>query len=138
MVTLEFGISKIRINTELKLKNSAKNSLWQIFLKIGVLRNFALFIGKHLCWSLRFNKAAGLKVCKKDALKNFAKFTGKHMCWSLFLNKVAGLKAYNFIEKRLQHRCFPDNIAKFLRTPFFKEHPWWLLLSVQKTHTRNF
>ena len=37
------------------------------------------------------------------------------MCWSLFLNKNAGLQYRNFIKKRLQHRCFPINIAKFLR-----------------------
>ena len=29
------------------------------------------------------------------------------------LNKVAGLKAWNFIKKRLQHRCFPVKFAKF-------------------------
>ena len=38
---------------------------------------------------------------------------------SLF-NKVAGLKACSFIKKRLQHRCFPVNIAKFLRAPILK------------------
>ena len=26
------------------------------------------------------------------------------------------------------HRCFPVNFAKFLSTPFFIEHLWWLLL----------
>ena len=49
------------------------------------------------------------------------------MLESLF-DKVAGLKVCNFIKKRLQHRCFPVNIAKFLRTVFFIEHHWWLLL----------
>ena len=39
------------------------------------------------------------------------------------------LKACDFIKKRLQHRCFPVNIAKFLRTAFFIEHLWWLLLN---------
>ena len=37
------------------------------------------------------------------------------MLESLF-NKVAGLKACKFIKNRLQHRRFPVNIAKFLRT----------------------
>ena len=46
--------------------------------------------------------------CKKGVLKNFGNSTGKHLCQSLFFNKVAGLK--------------------FLRTPFFIEHLWWLLL----------
>ena len=49
--------------------------------------------------------------------KNFAILTVKHLCWSLF-NKVAVLKTCNFIKKRLQHRCFPVKIARFLRTPF--------------------
>ena len=38
---------------------------------------------------------------------------------SLF-NKAAGLKVCNFIKKRLQHRCVPVNIAKFLGTPILK------------------
>ena len=33
-------------------------------------------------------------------------------------NKVAGLKGHKFIKLRLQHWCFPVNIAKFLRTIF--------------------
>ena len=35
-------------------------------------------------------------------------------------NKVAGLQACIFIKKRLQHRCFPVNIVKLLRTPIRK------------------
>ena len=31
-------------------------------------------------------------------------------------------KACNFVKKRIQHRCFPVNIAKFLRTAFSTEH----------------
>ena len=52
-----------------------------------------------------------------DVLQNscfwcYALFTGNHtLCWSLFL--------INFIKKRLQHRFFPVNIAKYLRKAFF-------------------
>ena len=56
--------------------------------------------------------------CEKGVLRNFAKFTGKHLCQSLFFNKVAG--AANLLKKRLWHRCFPMNFAKFLRTPFLQ------------------
>ena len=41
------------------------------FIKIGVLKNFAKFTGKHLCQNLFFNKAAGLRaptLKKKKAL----------------------------------------------------------------------
>ena len=34
-----------------------------------------------------------------------------------------------------QHRCFSVNIAKFLKTTFFIEHFWWLLLSKLKITT---
>ena len=53
---------------------------------------------------------------KIDILKNVAIFAGKHLCWSLFI-----LKFFN--KKRLQSRCFLVNIAKFLRTAFFRAPP---------------
>ena len=35
-------------------------------------------------------------------------------------NENANLQFCNFIKKRLQHWCFPVNIAKFLRTHVLK------------------
>ena len=58
--------------------------------------------------------------CKKGVLRNFIKFTGKHTCQSLFFNKVV---AAALLKKRLWHRSFPVNFAKFLRTPFFHRSP---------------
>ena len=43
----------------------------------------------------------------------------------------AGLRPATLLKKRLWHRCFPMDFAKFLRTPFFKEHLLWLLLQKQ-------
>ena len=45
------------------------------------------------------------------------------------------------LQKRLWHRCFPVNFAKFLKTTFLTEHlRWLLLLSVKnsKIVTLNF
>ena len=64
------------------------------------------------------------------ALKNFAIFTGKHPYWSLFFINFVGLETCTFIIKRLQHRCFSLNIAKFLRTNVFIKHFRLLLLHV--------
>ena len=47
--------------------------------------------------------------------------------------KVVGLKVCNFTKKRLQYRYFTVDIAKFSRTPFFREHFRWLLLSKRKS-----
>ena len=49
---------------------------------------------------------------RKDVLRNFAKFTGKHLCQVLFIKTL--------LKKRLWHRCFLMNFAKFLRTPFHR------------------
>ena len=74
----------------------------------------------------------GKSICSQILIKisipkNFTLFTGKYpgVLESLF-KKVAGPR--KSIKRRLQHRCFPVNIAKFLRTPFSIEHLWWLLL----------
>ena len=70
-------------------------------------------------------------VLQSSVLKRFAIFSGKHLRWSLFFNEDAGLQTCNFIKKRLQCRCFPVNIAKFLRTAVFIEHLRRLLFSLR-------
>ena len=67
-------------------------------------------------------------VCIKVVLRN----TGKHLCRSLFFNKVTGLRPATLLKRRLWHRCFSVNFAKFLRTLFLIEHLRWLLLSLVK------
>ena len=62
---------------------------------------------------------------KKAALNNFAIFTGKH------------LKACNVIKKRLGVKCFPVNIAKFLRVPILINICEWLLLCLFLMKTRD-
>ena len=68
--------------------------------------------------------------CKKVVLKNFAKLTGKCFCYSLFFSNAASLRHATLSKRRLWHRCFPVNFAKFLRTPFFIEHIRELLLYI--------
>ena len=41
---------------------------------------------------------------------------------------VVGLRPSTLFKKKLWHRCFPVNFAKFSRTIFLLEHLWWLLL----------
>ena len=44
--------------------------------------------------------------------------------------KFSSSEAYNFIKKETLAQCFPVNFTKFLRTTFFTEHLWWLLLHI--------
>ena len=92
----------------------------------------ALFIARSSCPKV---------FCKKGVLRNFANFAGKHLCQSLFFNKAAGLRPATLLKKRLWHRCFPVNFAKFLGTPFLKEHLilWWTIVTnFNLNHRRNF
>ena len=52
---------------------------------------------------------------------------------SLFLNKVVGLRPATLLKKRLWHKRFPLNFAKFLVTLFFTENHRWLLLHIRST-----
>ena len=65
---------------------------------------------------------------EKGVLKNFAKFTENHLCQSLFFNKVEGLRPKTLLKKRLWHRCFLVNFAKFFRTSFLQNTSGRLLL----------
>ena len=48
--------------------------------------------------------------------------------WYLYKQSSRVVRPAALLKKRLWHRCFPANFVKFLRTPFFAEHLWWLLL----------
>ena len=112
-----------------------EGSSLQLLPKI-ILKNYfqlrfgdGVFLAYYLekSWFILNNIAARLKISHSDmffkigVLKKFAIFTGKHLC-----------QACNFIKNRLQHRCFPANILKFLKTAVFIEHHRWLLLKENK------
>ena len=63
-------------------------------------------------------------------LSKISQYSQKKTCAGVFQVCVEGLQARYFIKKRLQHRCFPVNIAKFLRTPILKNICEWLLLII--------
>ena len=67
--------------------------------------------------------------CKKGVLRNFAKFPGIYLCQSLFQKRVSFARvSFQNLKKRLWHRRFPGNFAKFLRTPFLQNTSGRLLL----------
>ena len=88
-------------------------------------------------WEINFGSSHWRCSVKKGVLKNFAKSTGKHLCQSLFFNKVAGLTSATLLKKRLWHRCFPVDFAKFLRTPFVQNTSGRLLLWTTASETSN-
>ena len=78
---------------------------------------------------------------KKSCSKKFRNIHRKTPVLESLFNKVAELKACKFIKKKLQRRCFPVNIAKFLRAPILKNTWEWLFLLEQscsgKQHSKH-
>ena len=52
--------------------------------------------------------------------------------------QASGLRPATLLKKRLWRRCFPVNLAKFLRTTFLIEHLRWLLLTILKARWCRF
>ena len=116
----------------IKLLFSAATWIWsQSSKKMGLLtwRNLSYVRSQDLRFYLTslHNKSfiesgseAVVQRCSvaKDVFRNFAKLTEKHICQSLFLIKLQASRPATLLKKRLWHRCFPVNFAKFLRTPF--------------------
>ena len=55
--------------------------------------------------------------CKKGALNHLVKFTEQSLLRGYFSIKVVSLQSATLLKRRLQHKCFPVNVVKYLRTP---------------------
>ena len=98
---------------------SRKSLIWSSTTHIPYSNPFTLILHHFFktqsmsCWS-NHQRCSVRKVVPR----NLAKFKGKHLYQSLFFNKVAGHRPVTLLKKRLWHRCFSVNFAKFLRTSF--------------------
>ena len=99
-------------------------------MKKNVLRNSAKFTGKHLCWSLFFNKVAGLRpasLLKKRFWHrcfpvNFAEFLRTcffigHLWWLLLdlLTFITAQKIKFFIENICRNLKVTFNLMKYIQ-----------------------
>ena len=115
---------------------------WQMFFKIGVLKNLTNFTGKHLCLSLIFSNVADLICC------NFIK---KRLQHRFFPSKFAKFLSTPFFTEHLQWLLLrlpgPPTLCPgiFIFScefcEIFKgiiEHLRWLLLSVSRCKTSKY
>ena len=86
----------------------------------------------HWTATLSTNKSSNRSVLYKKlfVFVKISQYSRETPVMKSLLNKVVGPKACKFIKKRPQHRCFPVNIGKFLRTPtygcFWRDFRKWL------------
>ena len=81
--------------------------------------------------TLNHTEAVVQRCSVKKVFLEFSQNSQENTCARVsFLIKVAGLRPATLLKERLQHRRFPVNFEKFLGTPYFIEHLWWLLLVI--------
>ena len=75
--------------------------------------------------------------CRKGVLKSFTNSQESTCARVSFLIKLRAwgkpkvkVNTFNFITKRIWHRCFHVNFARFLRTAFLQNTSEWLLLTI--------
>ena len=83
-------------------------------------------IGKGSSQTLRSSRSQ--MFFKIDALKNLSMFEKKNLWSSLFLIKLGPWRPAFLFKKRFQRRCFPVNIAKFLRTAFLWNTVFYVMI----------
>ena len=74
----------IQILLQKAARNSStifRSSHQRCSIKKAFLRHFMMFIGKHLCWGLFFNKVAGYQCC------SFIKKRLQHLCFLVNIEK---------------------------------------------------
>ena len=54
-----------------------------------------------------------------------------HVSESIFFYKVTCLRPATLLKKRLWHRCFPVNVAKFLKTPLVAASAFYIVFLLQ-------
>ena len=90
-----------------------RSSRLQMFFKLGALKNFANFTGKHLCWSLFLIKF----------LRNFIKDIPTQVCWSVkfakflrtsFFYRLPAVAASEWTLPSIERLCNNKNQHDFL------------------------
>ena len=71
--------------------------------------------------SLTFRQIIECSFTLKFVLDMIITFSQKYLCRRLFYLKNCRLKVCRFVEKRLQHRCFSVNFAKFFENTYFRK-----------------
>ena len=83
---------------------------YKVFLFFSFLREFfTILLVKYFFVK---QKQSPECVLYKRRLKYLAKFIRKHLYWSPFFWWSCRVETYNFIKKRIGHRCFPVSFEK--------------------------
>ena len=114
-----------------KHENSKFTFHWLLFMACTACKVFSYFFC-HFVFRTDFFKCFKELTLKRqkwrfaNVLQNmcslkFCNIHKKRPALESLFNEVEGLWPCKLIKKRLQHRCFPANIAKFLKAAFLQD-----------------
>ena len=89
----------------------------RVLINIGIY-DLCITVRVYQIRSYRVTEAVIRGCSVKKVFLKFSQNLQKNPVPESILNKVADLRPATLFKKRLWHRCFPVNFAKFLRTPF--------------------
>ena len=108
--------------------NISSQDMQEIIIYKTIKKNLYCNQQRYFKWGHNHFQQQLPELLYKNAVLKFCNILRK----TPVLESPSGLRlwASNFIKKRLQHRCFPVNIAKLLRTPISKNS--WKMFSYKK------
>ena len=99
-------------------ENTSRSSRLQMFFKIGVVKSFANFTGKHLCWSLFLKNLQGESLqFHKERLQHRC-FSSKKQSRCLVVNQAGHDLYFDYL---LIHQRHIKNLIKYLRWSFLRK-----------------
>ena len=108
-------------------KKYLHKKFWSIYREIlsGVKCNSKI---PNIYYDIKFRKSIIRRWSIKKLFSKISQYSQENTCVGIsFLIKMLwDVHSCSFIKKRLQHLCFPVNIAKFLRAPVLKNICEWL------------
>ena len=117
-VTLTGTLYRAKFDKQ-KWKRNWEKNFWRLYS----IRSFYDFFIFNILWRKKLAEISVVEVLPLTHLWPFTclRFTPRQSTRSSF-------RPATLLKRRLSHRCFPVNFAKFLRTAFFTEQLGWLLL----------
>ena len=129
------GVGAFELNVSYYLGNISNDIIYKteaviqrFSVKKSVLKKFTKSKWKCLCQSLYFNEVAGLGFLSYRNQFTDEDWRLKSEDWFLY---DKDLRPVTLLKKRLWHRSFHVNFAKFLRASFIIQYLLWLLLKLR-------
>ena len=129
-----------------KTDNMTRNGLLCFALRSNYLYKADTFFAPMVCALQRFH--CTISRWKQNFSVQPNQQVSGVIAWRFSLKKVlleisqnsqenicarVSLRPATLLKRRLKHRCFPVNFAKFRKTLFLTEHLWWLLLKSKQS-----